>query len=268
MAIDFSIGGNFNISKNSEALFGSGSQLFGAADASAIFNGPSDATMREAVRASLKGLDRELNRLLGFKSDFTPAQQKRLDVLKAEIAKIEAVGKEKGLDPNDAKRRAERYQEAYRIMGKDFVDVGTDPELEVLANAIDTLLEPKLQGAKKQRLERLRKLEENYLEALGRSPTSETLRRQLRNAKVQIGKLIPPRQIKELSLAERREYDALVEQINAAAGTEYQLDSKKRIRADQIRASMAELEVQASELGVDQSGPTGAEVARAYSRFL
>ncbi|HXK54686.1 MAG TPA: hypothetical protein PK405_08380 [Hyphomicrobiales bacterium] len=265
MAIGSAAGG-VDISKNARTLFGSADDLFGGAGTSSIFAG-GGSNSGEAVRASLKGLERELNRLLGFKSDFTPAQQKRLDVLQAEIGEIESKGKEKGLDANDAKRRAERYQEAYAIMGKDYVDVGSSEELQALSDKVDKLLEPKLQGAKKARLERLQKLEESYLDALVRNPKNETARRQLRNAKVQIGRLLPARSISELSVSERREYDGLVEQINDLAGTEFLLGSKKRMRADKIRASMSELQAQASALGIGQSGPSAAEVARAYTRF-
>lgn len=260
------VNSGFDITKNAQSLFGSADNLFGGAGANSIFTG-SDANSGEAVRASLKGLERELNRLLGFKSDFPPAQKKRLDQLQTEIAAIEKRGKDKGLDENEAKRRAERYQEAYAIMGKDYVDIGENEQLQALSDKVDALLEPRLQGAKKQRLERLRKLEDSFLDALGNNPKNETARRQLRNVKVQIGRLIPPRQISELSLSERREYDDLVEQINKMAGTEFLLESKKRMRADKIRASMAELEAQASALGIGQSGPSAAEVARAYTRL-
>lgn len=260
------VNNGFDVSKNAQTLFGSSADLFGGAGSNSIFTS-ADANSGEAVRASLKGLEREFNRLLGFKSDFPPAQKKRLDQLKSEIAAIEERGKESGLDENEAKRRAERYQEAYAIMGKDYVDIGENEQLQELSDKVDALLEPKLQGAKKQRLDRLRKLEENYLDAVANNPNNETARRQLRNVKVQIGRLVPPRQISELSLSERREYDDLVEQINKMAGTEFLLESKKRMRADKIRASMSELEAQASALGVGQSGPSAAEVARAYTRL-
>ena len=88
MAIGSAAGG-VDISKNARTLFGSADDLFGGAGTSSIFAG-GGSNSGEAVRASLKGLERELNRLLGFKSDFTPAQQKRLDVLQAEIGEIES----------------------------------------------------------------------------------------------------------------------------------------------------------------------------------
>lgn len=260
--------GKFGINQKVLDLFSSASDIFGGADARSVFAGNDSGQAQEAVRASLKGLERELNRLLGYKSDFTAAERKKLDDLKARIAKIDTRAKESGFTADQIEERARLYQEAYRIMGKDYVDVAGNEELQELTDKVDTLLEPKLRGAKKERLERLRKLENTHLDALVANPGNETVRARLRSVKAQISKLVPPRDIKELSPAERRDYDDLVEKINRLARTEYLLDSKKRMRAEQIQTSMSELQAQAEALGVGAQTPSAGAVARAYARFL
>lgn len=259
--------GKYGLDSKVLSLFSSADDIFGGGDASTFFTGATGGGSQEAIRASIRGLERELNRLLGFKTDFTPAEKKRLDEVQTRIAKIEKAASESGFTPDQIAERSELYQEAYRIMGKDYVDVASNPKIQALTDKVDALLEPKLQGASKVRLERLRKLEDTFLDALVDNPKNETARARLRNVKVQINKLIPPRQVSELSVTERRDYDDLVDRINSLAETEYLLDSRKRMRADRIQASMSEMEAQASALGVDQGQPSAQAVARAYTRL-
>lgn len=260
--------GKFGLDSKLLSLFSSASDIFGSGDAGSVFAAGSGSTgSGEAVRAALKGLERELNRLLGYKSDYTPGQKKRLETLQTRIAGIEKQATAKGFTADQLAERAELYREAYRIMGKDYVDVAGNDELQALTDQVDALLEPKLHGARKERLERLRKLEDTCLNALVANPDNETARARLRNVKVQIGKLVPPRAISRLSPGERRDYDALVDRINALANTDYLLTSRTRIRVEQIRASMGELEAQAAALGIGQSAPSAGEVARAYTRL-
>src|SRR5690606_8623749 len=114
---------------------------------------------------------------------------------------------------------------------------------------VDALLEPALRGGQKQRLEQLRKLSGNLMEQLSERPESATTRRQLGNVEAQIRKMLPPRSVASLSLEERRQYDELVDRANQIAGTEYLIESKKRIRIDQLRQTMSQIATQEAALG-------------------
>lgn len=253
--------------KNAEtvkSLFGDGSILPGGnTDPSAVFDRQgSDA--RQALQLAAGGIKREIDRLGGFKTDIQPAQKKRLADLQAQISAIDAKASDGSLDPNDLERRAERLQEAFRILGKDFVNIEDNPELQALNEKVDKLLEPELRGAPLKRLEALRKLEESTLDAIERNPKNETNRTLLRNIKKQISQLLPPRQISKLSVEERRQYDDLVEQVNALAGTEFLLGSKKRIRIATLQTSLNQIQAQIDATAAPEAPPTAAQVIRAY----
>lgn len=260
--------GKFGLDSKVTSLFSQASDIFGKADAQTIFSSTTGQGVG-AMDLTVKALDREINRLLGFKTDFTPGEQKRLDNLQAKIGKISEKAEAGTLNVSDLKERAELYQEAYRIMGKDYVDVEGNDEIQALTDKVDALLEPRLRGARKKRLEQLRKMEENYLNQRVERPDSETTSLRLRNVKQQISRLTPPRDISDLSPAERRDYDDLVARINALAEQEYLLPAKKRIRVEELQASKAQLQAQAAGGGggglFGQTSPSAA--ASAYTRL-
>lgn len=188
-----------------------------------------------------KGLKREIDRLQGFKVDITPADARRLADLQARIGRLEANAGPNGLSTDQLNDRAALFREAYEILGKPYVDVERDPTLKQLVGLVDTLLEPKLNPAKQQRLENLRKLEENYYNQFARGNSSKTLAQRIANVQQQIKSLTPPRKIKELNFEERAAYDKLVEQINRRAGQEYLMPAVKREKAERLQETMQTL---------------------------
>lgn len=252
----------------SREIFGSTGDLFGGGgDARSIFSSGDEALAKQSLRLSIKGLERERNNLLGFKTDLTPAQNRKLAELQKQITKIEGkAGEESGLTIEELEERAALYKESYAILGKDYVDKESNTQLQALAEEVDALLAPKLRGGKKARLETLQKLEVSALDALVDSPESTTNRLRLRNIKRQIAELTAPRQLNRLSPAERQQYDDLVERINDVAKTEFLPPSRKKIRIEQITSSLSQLRAQEAAFGEDVARPTTAQVARSYRR--
>lgn len=254
----------------SKEIFGSTGDLFGGGGggAQSIFSNGDAALSKQTLKLSIKGLEREMNRLLGFKTDLTPVQNKKLAELQKQITDIEKkAGDTKGLSIEELEERARLYKESYSILGKDYVDKEADPRLQALTEQVDALLAPKLRGAKKVRLETLKKIEDSALDAVVDNPESETSRRRLRNIKRQIAELTAPRDVSKLSPDEKRDYDELVGKINDIAKTEFLLTSRKKIRVEQLRGSISNLKAQEAAFGDDQSKPSPAQVARAYARL-
>lgn len=199
---------------------------------------PQTADQNAVIATSL---ERELNRVQGYKVDLTPAESKRLASLQNQISRLEEKAGPDGLSVSQFNDRAELFREANAILGKEYVDVEADPVLKELVARVDTLLEPKLRGAQKKRLDNLRNLETKYLERFYAGTTSAALARQIGNVKLQIQTLTQPRKMAELSPSERRDYDALVTTINARAGTEFLLPSDRKGRAEEIQKTIASL---------------------------
>ncbi len=233
------INSNDMTSRNRSALFGNSDVFFGAPTANAVF-APSLQKSFEANDLIAKGLKRDLDRLNGFKVDLTPSEKKELDQLQERIGRIAQRADPNGvLSDADARERQKLYQKAYKIMGKDYVDVKSDSKLKELMAKVDTLLEPKLRGPQAARLKQLRKLEENMLGGYEKGKTSNARINQIRNIQTQIRELTPPRKMTELSNSEKADYNKLVNEINKRAGSKLLLNSRDRARAEQIEASMA-----------------------------
>lgn len=204
--------------------------------AASLFN-ESDQT-----EMTLRAMERDIKRLQGLKVDITPADAEQLAKHEDLIKRIDARAGPDGLSALEREDRAEAYRAAFEILGKEFVDVEADSVLKDLVKQVDTLLEPRLQGEKKARLERLRKLQTNLEVSYIGGNRSQTLVRQINNVLKQIETLVPPRLMSELSPGEKRDYDRLVDQANARAGVEMILPSRKRERIEQIQAAMSRLQ--------------------------
>lgn len=177
----------------------------------------------------------------GPKLNLPPAENRRLNEIRAEIASINS---NPSADPQERQQQNAQLvglnAEAFRILGKTLTELEGEEKLKEVKDKIDTLLEPPLRGEKKARLERLRKLSETALGDFLNRGSSSALRR-LDNIERQIALLVPPRIIGELTVSERREYDALVKQGNDIAGTEAFLPSKKLLQIEKIQATIARL---------------------------
>lgn len=195
----------------------------------------------DRISITLKSLENDIKRLQGFKVKVTPADAKQLAKFEDEITRLEARAGPDGLTSSQIDDRADLYKSAYKILGKEFVDIENDPDLKDINKQINTLLEPKLRGPNKDRLDRLRKLQ-NHLEIsyIGGNK-SQRLLSQLNNVLKQISDLVPPRLISELSPSETREYDGLVEKLNNKAGVEMVLPSRKRSQIEKLQSTMSQL---------------------------
>lgn len=199
------------------------------------------ATGADSNQILARSLKREVDRLQGYKVNLSTAETNKLTSLQDQIKRLEARAGPDGLSLDQRDDRAELYRQANDILGKPYVDVEADPVLSGLVKQVDTLLETKYSGATKKRLENLRSLEDKLFESYYGGNTSNSLARQIANVKTQIGRLAQPRPMSELSPGERRAYDALVEKVNARAGSEYLMPSRKRARAEALQKSMQAL---------------------------
>ncbi|MDC9701178.1 MAG: hypothetical protein PSN37_02970 [Alphaproteobacteria bacterium] len=218
--------------------------------ASALFSAGAHSRSDESIGLLVKGLDRERKHLLGFKTALSPAQTKMLSKKQEKISLLEAKASgSAGLSASEHKERLQLYREAYAIMGKEYVDVKGNARLKALTGKVDDLLAAPLRGAQKQRHESLERLRSRALERVQERPKSEAAKHQLRNISTQLKKLETQREIKALSSAEKREYDRLVDQINDSTKSEILLPSRKRLRLEQLTASIRFLEMQGALSG-------------------
>ena len=188
----------------------------------------------------LKGLQDEIDRTMGFRTDLTVAEKQKLADLQGKITDLEKLAQERRLTSPEIKKRADLYIQSYKILGKDYVDVESDTFLKEKSAAIDELLAPELKGEPAKRLASLKKLK-SRLEARvadrGES-VPETLLNQIRSVNKQISNLTTPRKMSELSVTEQREYDSLVKEVNGHAGQELLLDSKKKLKIERLQRTI------------------------------
>lgn len=189
----------------------------------------------------LKGLQDEIDRTMGFRTNLSVAEKQRLSELQSEITDLERLSQERRLSKLEFEKRADLYLRSYKILGKDYVDVQSDAFLKEKSAAVDDLLAPKLKGPPAKRLADLTKLKARLEDRVADRGERivETLLNQIRSVNRQISELTTPRAISELSPAERREHDRLVRDINAHAGQELLLDSRKKLKIERLQATIA-----------------------------
>jgi hypothetical protein len=219
-------------------FFGDASNFFGPPTGDALLS----AGLANAVDANaliVASLQRDLDRLNGYRVDLPPSQKEELASLQDQIGRInERVRPDGTLSTSDADERAKLYRDAYKILGKDYVEVKSDKALSELMEKVDKLLEPRLQGEQKARLERLRALEASQLASFEPGKTSASSINYIRNIQAQIRELTPPRKMNQLSVPEKADYNRLVNQINTTAGTDLLLNSVDREKAEKIQETI------------------------------
>jgi len=220
---------------------------------------------QETAQATITAQRREINRIRGYKLQLTPAENQKLSQIQQKIQQIESRASQGIARPDEFKDRAELFKEADRIIGKPTVDVEADTVLANLNAKIEALLQPKLDKALARRVESLERIKSNFEDKIAENPESRTNLSQLQSISRVIKELKPLREVSQLSQAERREYDDLVEQVNAHAGAKIELSSKEAIKVAELQRSISQL---SSQLPPDASSqPTAAAVARAYVRL-
>lgn len=220
---------------------------------------------QETAQATITAQRREINRIRGYKLQLTPAENQKLSQIQQKIQEIGSRAAQGIARPDEFEDRAELFREADRIIGKPTVDVEADTVLADLNAKIEALLQPKLPKAVAQRVESLERIKSSYEDKIAENPDSRTNIAQIQSLSRIITELKPLREVSELSQAERREYDELVQQVNDHAGAKIELTSKEAIKVAALQSSISQL---SSQLPPDASTqPTAAAVARAYVRL-
>ncbi len=242
--------------------------IFGGGSASSVFSfglqgGASDAQIaaQEVVNATQK----EINRIRGYKVQLTPAENKRLDEIQADIEKITQKTLNGSARPDELDDRELLFLEADTIIGKPSAGVEIDDTLTDLRDKIDEVFSPRLTPPQEKRLATLHTLLETFEDKLADDNTNVNTIRQLQNINRQIDAIDVPRKITELSVTEKLEYDRLVEETNEHAGAKLLLDSSESTRVQFLQETIDKM---SGLLPADPaSQPTAAAVARAYSRL-
>lgn len=237
-----SIGGSSSYGASSSKA----SQLFGDGNgggASSIFSTAANASSGLSVdtrQLITKGLQDQIDRLQGYRTNLTVAEKQKLADYQQEITNINQMATTRILTSEEKNDRAEAYVESYKILGKEYEDVSDDTYVTTRAQEITDLLATKPKGAEATRLERLQtvytSLTDQADEVEGDIPTY--LGSQILSVARQIQQLTAPRKLASLSIAERNQHDKLVNEINEHVGFEYELTSDKKLKIEKLQATI------------------------------
>lgn len=241
------------------------SALFGSASAETLFSAGQSASAtpdQQSAKTIIGAHKREINRLRGYKLELTPSDLQKLSKLKEKIQIIEAKASKGTVRADELDDRLEMLDEANRIIGKPIVDVEADAKLAEYTALKVALLEPKLDIATAKRVAFLERFRNTIEEEITNNPDRQSLKTKFQGIDGLIKSLKPPRATSQLSLAERRTYDDIVELINDHAGIKVELTAAESDKVAALERSIVALQ---SALGPDLSQePTPQAVARAY----
>ncbi len=249
-------------------LGASASSIFGSPSASDIlFVGVAEKSSpaQEAAISTIESHKREINRIRGYKLQLNTTEKQQLARIQTQIQEINVRINDGLARPDELDDRKDLFTDADRIIGKPIVEAEADEELAELAGAIEALLKPNLDNGRQAQVDRLERLKANFEAKITENPDNRTVAKQLQSVSLLISRLSPLRQVSQLSPAETRAYDDLVELVNERAGAKVELTVKEATRVAALQRSVSELQALLPE---DFSqGPTSAEVARAYVRL-
>lgn len=247
----------------------SASSIFGSASGADILSVGVSAGVtpaQEAAQSTITAHQREINRIRGYKLQLTVAEKQKLAGLQVEIQEITQRVNQGIARLDELDTRTELYNEADRIIGKPIIDADADEELAELAGGLDALLEPKLDRARAKQVERLERYQDTLESRLTENPENRTVLQQLQSVSRLIAQQKPLRSVSELTPAEARAYDELVELVNERAGAKVELTVKEAKRVEELQRSISDLEaLQPADIAQQ---PTPGQVARAYARLL
>lgn len=221
-------------------------EFFGAGDsAQSLIAITSNASSAGGVQVApnqmvLKGLQDEIDRTLGYRTDLSITEKQKLADLQGEIEQLNQFAQARSLSSEELKERGDLYVEAYTILGKDYVDVAADEFLTGKTEELSELMARKPVGEEAKRLARLETMVENItnrVDEMGESG-ADIYYAQLKSLSNSIRLLTAPRDITELSRDEIRQHDELAEEINSYAGEELQIDSEKRFKIARLQETM------------------------------
>lgn len=241
------------------------SRLFGSSSAATIFSlgqSVSGTSVQQSAQAIITAQKREISRIRGYKLDLTPTDNRKLTELADKIKVIEAKAVAGTVRADELDDRLEFFEEADRIVGKPIVDVEADQKLAEFNALREALLEPKLDSATAKHVAFLERYRDSLEDQISENPDRRTPQIRIRSAIAQIKQLKPPRLTTELSIAERKTYDDIVELINDHAGIKIELTARE---SDKVIALENSIRNFRALLGPDISQqPTPQAVARAY----
>lgn len=246
----------------------SASSIFGGGSASSIFAAGVNlgaTEQQQAAQEVVNASNREIKRIRGYKVQLTPADNKRLGEIQKDITRINSKVSDGSVRSDELEDRELLYLEADTIIGKPSAGIENDKTLDGIREKIDELLSKRLTPQQEKRIETLTTLQESFQDRLDDDPSNVNTIRQLQNIQYQINQIDQPRNVSQLSVTEKKEYDELVDQANTHAGAKLLLNSRDSIRVQNLQETIDQM---ASSLPADPaSQPTAASVARAYARI-
>ncbi len=204
---------------------------------------------------------REINRIRGYKLDLTPAEKQKLSDNQAEILKIQEKVSAGTVRADELEDRVELLEEADRIIGKPTVDVEADDRLGELNDLRLAILSPRLDNATQKRVKFMLRFKDNLETELNENPERFSLQQRFQAISRQIDSLTPLRPMSQLSRAEVKNYDDVVELINDHAGVKIELTAAEARRVAALEDSIASFQGSLP----DFSQPSAQQVSRAYS---
>lgn len=188
----------------------------------------------------VKGLQDQIDRLQGFRTNLTPAEKEQLTKYQQTISDINQLGQARALTKGEISDRAEAYVESYKILGKEYQDFSNDNFIQKKSKELTDLLASKPVGAEAKRLKVLQTMYDKLVDSAMDRDTEPpgSLMAQISNVGKLINKLTAPRSIASLTPEELRHHDDLVEEINDHAGFDVELTSTKKLQIERLQKTM------------------------------
>ncbi|MCB1517439.1 MAG: hypothetical protein KDJ19_07485 [Hyphomicrobiaceae bacterium] len=222
--------------------------LIGSADPSSIIAANVSAAQQGGVSVTatdmiVKGIQDEIDRINGYRTNLSVAEKQKLADLQTKIEGFNQTAQSRSLTQDEITERSDLYVDAYKILGKDYVDIASDEYLTQKTDELTELMATKPKGADAEQLTQLETLKDSIYQRIddasadGRD-VSDLYYNQLRSITARITKLTAPRDISELSQDELRQHDEIADAINDHAGQEIQLKSDKRLQISRLQKTM------------------------------
>jgi len=237
--------------------------LFGSTSADSIIGaGAADAaSSSEQVALNMTiAAKREINRIRGYKIELNPAEKKKLLDIQTEIKKIEAKIGNGTVREDELLDRVELISEADRIIGKPIVDVEADETLAEYNNLKLAVLQRKLNGTIKKRVEFMERYKENIEQQIRFNPDRLSLQKALTSITAQLEQLNPLRSASQLSAKEAKAYDDIVKLINDHAGAKVELSAAEVRRVEALQSAIKNFQA----LLPNVAQPSAQQAANAY----
>lgn len=260
--------GAFSDAATRQVSKASATDFFGGGTAQSVFSvgvGGGATDGQQASKVIIASQETEINRIRGYKLKLTPSETEQLRQIRADVIELNEKAGNATATEEDLDKRKELLAEADVILGKPSADVEADDILATLREKINDVLSPELSNPTQRRVDILEKLKANFEKQITRNPSNKQPQLQLQNVARQILTLTPLTHISQLSSADRKEYDQLVELTNKHVGEKLVLSARESIRVADLQTSINELK---ASLPADSgSGPSPADVSRAYVRL-